>query len=134
MHLPTQAATRAELRQFGLIMAAMLILFFGGLIPWIWGWAWPVWPWIAAALFASAALVFPRGLGPIHWLWLRIGFALGWINSRIILDIAFFGMILPIGLLLRLFHDPMAKRLEPNLQTYRRPSKQPVNENLEKPF
>jgi len=49
--------TPQELRKFGLITAAMLVLFFDILIPWIWGIALPVWPLIAASILILMALL-----------------------------------------------------------------------------
>lgn len=52
---------KKELRNFGFVFAAGLILFFGLLIPWI-----------AASVFAIFAIVFPIVLSPLNWLWLKI--------------------------------------------------------------
>ncbi len=51
MHTPIgQPVSRTELRNFGLLMGAMLIAFFGLLIPLLWVLSWPLWPWIAGSL------------------------------------------------------------------------------------
>jgi len=56
-----------------------------------------------AALFAIAAIVAPRALGGIYRVWMRIGEALAWINTRIILTLIFFLVVTPTGLVMRLF-------------------------------
>ncbi len=134
MHPVGQPVTRQELRHFGLIMAVALILFFGLLIPWIWDLNWPLWPWIAAAVFAAAALIYPLVLLPVFRVWERIGLVVGWINTHILLGLVFYVIVMPMGLVMRLFHDPMERRLDTSLPSYRTPSRQPVTKNLEKPF
>ena len=124
-----------ELRQFGLVFAAGLILVFGILIPWLADRPWPTWPWLVAALFVTLALVFPRALAPINWIWLKIGHVLGWINTRIILGLVFFAIVLPIGLLMRaLGKDPMARKFDAASTSYRVPSKPHPKEQMERPF
>src|SRR5438105_4241668 len=60
----------------------------------------------SAVLFAIAALVAPRALRGIYRLWMRIGEALAWINTRIILTLIFFLVVTPTGLVMRLFGRP----------------------------
>lgn len=133
---PDNARTDAkELRQFGFIMAGGLILFFGLLIPWIWDRSFPLWPWIAAAVFVAAGLVYPKILSPIFRAWLKIGHVLGWINTRIILGLVFFVIFFPVALILRIAQkDPMARKYRPDEASYRIPSTSPPREQLEKPF
>ncbi len=134
MHLELKPGTSEELRKFGLIMGGMLILFFGLLIPWIWAFAWPLWPWVAAGVFTAVALIYPPALQPAYWLWMRMGMALGWLNTRILLGFVFYAIIMPIGFVVRLFHDPLRRRLVGDKTSYRQASKQPKSENLERPF
>ncbi len=131
---PASSPAVAELRAFGLLMGAMVGLVFGLLIPWLWGLAWPLWPWPVAAVFVLGALLVPRWLAPVHGLWLRIGHALGWLNTRLILGLVFFLIFVPVGLARRAFRDPLARRLDGGLESYRLPGRQPVKRNLERPF
>ena len=127
--------TRTQLRDFGLIMAGGLVLFFGLLIPWIWGAEFARWPWIAAAVFAVLGLLVPYVLRPLYQLWLAIGEVLGWINTRILLGVVFFVIIFPIGMFMRLFgYDPMSKRFNPQTKSYRIKSDCAPDERLERPF
>ena len=124
-----------ELRQFGVIMGVFIVLFFGLLIPWIWGLSFSTWPWIIASVFAGVALVLPVVLKPIYSVWMKLAHVLGWINTRLLLSLVFYLIILPIGVILRLSgKDPMHRKLDPELQTYRVKSKQPSIDHLEKPF
>jgi hypothetical protein len=46
--------------------------------------------------------------GWIEWVWLKLAFGLGWINSRILLSVIYFVFLLPIAWVSRLFtNDPL---------------------------
>jgi hypothetical protein len=135
MHAPQTAPSRKDLRNFGLIMAGMIALFFGLLLPWLGPMPVSVWTWVVAAGFALVGLVLPAVLGPVYRVWMKLGHVLGWINSRIILGIVFYAFVLPMGLVMRLFgKDPMARRLEREKTSYRVASKPAPREQLERPF
>lgn len=124
-----------EMRQFGLIMAGAVMLVFGLLLPWLFEHAWPLWPWIVASVFAGIGLASPSWLYPVHWVWMRIGAGIGWLNTRIILLLVFYIILLPIGLLTQLLiKDPMARRLDASATTYRVASARVPADRLEKPF
>jgi len=124
-----------ELRQFGLIMGAFVALFFGLLIPWVWGLAYSVWVWAIAATFISVALALPFLLKPIYTIWMKLAHVLGWINTRLLLGIVFYLIVLPMGLFMRLLgKDPMRRQCDSNAKSYRIKSKQPSTDRLEKPF
>jgi hypothetical protein len=60
---------------------------------------------LVAGTFAPAVLVAPN-----RW-WRRIGHALGWVNTRILLSLFFFLVLMPVGLILRLTgQDPLDSR------------------------
>ena len=126
--------SRAELRKFGLVTAAMVVLFFEILIPWIWDLKWPTWPLIVAAVLIVMALLVPAALRPVYTVWMKFAEILGWINTRIILGLIFFAMFLPFGLIMRIFNDPMRRKFDKSVDTYRVHSNLPKPENLEKPF
>jgi len=124
--------TKKELREFGLVTSGLFIIFFGLLIPWIWNFQWPIWPWIIAFTLSPLALVAPKVLKPVYIVWIRFAEILGWINTRIILTLIFFLIFLPFGLVMRIFNDPMSRKLDEKIKTYRIQSRQPKNENMEK--
>ena len=134
MLLINHQITRAELRTFGLVTAGMVVLCFGLLIPWIWSIAWPIWPLVVAAILVIMALIAPVSLRPVYKVWMRFAGVLGWINTRIILGLVFFLMFFPFGLIMRLFNDPMRRKLDKSIKTYRVLSTSPKRENLEKLF
>jgi Saxitoxin biosynthesis operon protein SxtJ len=135
MDHPPLKTDRKTLREFGLVFAAGLVLFFGLLLPWIWDRPWPRWPWIGAAVFAGVGLLLPQVLKPVYIVWMKVGLLLGWINTRIILGIVFFLLFAPLAMLLRLFgYDPMQRRLEKKLETYRQNSIRLPRDRMERPF
>lgn len=126
---------KQELRKFGLVLAAGLVLIFGLFLPWLAENPWPRWPWIAAAVFTGTALVLPQILKPLFRLWMKIGHVLGWINTRIILGTIFFVLFAPIALILRLLgKDFMNRRMDASVTTYRKESEKLPRERMEKPY
>ena len=127
--------TAKELRDFGLIMAGMLSLMFGLVLPWLFGYSIPYWPFIAAIGFAVVGLVKPLLLGPVNRVWLKISDVLGWVNTRLVMGIIFFLLIVPIGLIMRLFtKDPLNNQWSDVEKSYRIVTKVRNKEHLEKPF
>lgn len=59
----------------------------------------------AAGAFSVAAAARPGILKPVYSGWMRFGFILGWVNTRIILAVLFYLIFTPIGLAMRLFHS-----------------------------
>ena len=130
------ALTSRELRQFGLVMAAALVVVFGLALPWLFSRPLPTWPYAAAGALVALALAVPRALGPLHRVWMKVGHALGWVNTRIILSALFFVLVFPIGLLMRLFgKDTIMRSRDPNLESYRIASAPKADpKSMEKPF
>ena len=67
---------------------------------------------ITVAMAIGVVSVFiPVAAKGIEWFWLKLAFALGWVNSRILLSLVYFLFLLPIAWLSRLFtKDPLALR------------------------
>jgi hypothetical protein len=129
------APSLTELRNFGLVAGTLTAGLFGFALPWLRHRAFPIWPWALSGVLIIPALVWPPTLRRVHWVWVRIGFILGWINSRIILTILFLLVIVPMGLLMRaLGHDPVARKFDPDAPTYRVASRTRSRESMERPF
>lgn len=123
-----------ELRNFGLVTALMLLIFFDGLIPWIWNFKPPLWPLTVAAVLVVLALLVPGWLLPVYKVWMRFANALGWVNTRIILSLVFIVLFLPVGFVLRIFGDPMSRKWDDSKTSYRISSQDPKPENMNRPF
>jgi hypothetical protein len=133
--LPTHAPDARELRRFGLLMGGVIAGLFGTLIPLLKGHALPLWPWVLAALFVLPALAFPKALGPVHRVWMRIGHALGWVNTRILLTLVFYLVVTPMGLAMRaLGKDPLRRGRQTGADSHRRPSQALPRERMERPY
>ena len=113
--------TNKELRSFGLLVGGIFaVIGFWPLL--LRGDDYRPWALVLAALLIGPALVFPTSLKPIHKLWMKLGHALGWINTRIILGAIFFGVVTPMGLIRRVLRkDSMGRRPRPDLDSYRQP-------------
>jgi hypothetical protein len=136
MHTVNQEAIgRKELRDFGLITGGLFALLFGLLFPWLRRYSLPLWPWILCALLSGSALLRPPLLKYVYAGWSQFGQILGWVNSRVVLSVIFYLVIMPMGLLMRLTRgDPMARAFDPDAASYRLQSfKAPVN-HIERPF
>lgn len=141
MSHPPLNTDKKTLREFGLVFAGGLIVFFGLLIPWIFDkpWVWQAggarWPWIGAAAFAATGLLLPQALKPVYLAWMKVGHVLGWLNTRIILGIVFSLIFMPVALAFRLFgRDPMERKLDDSVASYRHPSENLPPERMERPF
>jgi hypothetical protein len=87
-------------RQFGFVMAGFFVLL---TLIWAWSASWllaALWLGIAVA-FALAAVLAPRALEPLNRLWFRLGLVLHAIVNPLFLGAMFFGVMTPIGLLMR---------------------------------
>jgi len=113
------SSTPAELRKFGLIVGGVFLVI--SLWPLVFrGEAIHLWAIIVAATLLVPAALVPMWLHPIFKAWMWIGGKLGWINTRIILGIGFFGVFTPMGITMRLLgKDPLHRKLDPLIPSYR---------------
>jgi len=107
-----------QLRSFGFLVGGVFALL--GLWPLLFGKDMRLWAVIPAGALLFLAVLVPASLGPVYRVWMKIGHVLGWINTRIILSVVFYGMFCPMGFIMRLAgKDPMRRRYEPESNTYR---------------
>lgn len=124
----------SELRQFGLVFAGLIAGIFGLLWPWLYKTSFPIWPWLVSGIIVLLALLMPSALRYLNKAWLQIGRGLGFINTRLILGLVFYLLIVPMGIVLRLRGKKRNYHFEPALNTYRKNSEQrPIN-HMEKPY
>jgi hypothetical protein len=57
--------------------------------------------------FSICGIIFPSVIYGILWIWHKLGIALGWINTRILLGAVFYLFLFPISLLVRLSKNNM---------------------------
>lgn len=110
---------RGEQRNFGLVMAAACVVV-GGLRWFVHGFA--AFPWgfvTVAAVFLALSLFLPRVLKPVLIVWLRFALLLNWVMTRVILTLAFYLLVTPVGVAMRLFgNDPLNRAWKPGADTY----------------
>ena len=130
------AMSDPELRQFGLLFGAVLVLLFGLLLPFFVGYSFPLWPWVVALLFTVLALLAPTALTPFYRGWMRFGLIAGFINTRIIMFVLYFALVVPTGLVMKLFgRDALARTTGgKNSDSYRVASTVRPNDHFERPY
>jgi polyferredoxin len=110
-----------QLRSFGLLVGGIFALV--GLWPMLFGRGLRLWAIIPAGILLVLGGLHPTSLRSVYKMWMLLGHALGWVNTRIILSIVFYGMFCPMGFIMRLRgKDPMRRRYESESKSYRVPS------------
>ena len=129
-------ADSRTLRQFGLALGTGLAVMLGLLLPWLWGSAMPLWPWLAGGSLAALGQWRPLWLRSAYRSWMPLALALGWLNTRLLLGLVFYGLLTPMGLALRcLGRDPLRRRFEPLADSYRvAATPRPDRRHFERPF
>ncbi len=113
-NIPT---TPHELKRFGLMMGLILFaiavyLFWkekGG------------YPYFAAvgAIFAGTGLLQPKLLRPVYQGWMTLAVIMGFVMTRVILTVLFFGLFTPMALIAKLLgKDLLQQRWDKNARTY----------------
>ena len=125
-----------ELKSFALTMMWAIPVLFIVIFPWIfdslvrWQVLW------FSLLLGSLYLFYPKGIYPFYRVWMSIAGVLGWINTRLLLGLVFYCMILPIGFLLRTvgklhYHANLNKN---NSSYWIKTTNKLDNDDLERPF
>jgi uncharacterized membrane protein len=132
MHI--EILDKKGLREFGLITGGMFAGLFGLLLPWLFSFDFPLWPWIVAGILWGLALLIPNSLKRIYQGWMYFALVIGWINTRLLLAIVFFLIITPIGLFMRLFGKNPVKNKPSQSTSYRNLMLPRSPKHLERPF
>lgn len=112
-----EPAAKAPDRAFGWVMG--VFFFIVAALPLWAGQPWRAWALFVAAGFIAAALLLPALLSPLNRVWMAFGEMLRRVMSPLMLAVIFFGVITPMGLLMRLFgKDPMRRRLDAKAASY----------------
>lgn len=125
---------RSELRKFGFQAGSLFAALAGWLIPWLRGHSYPIWPWVIGAALIGSSVIYPAALRYPFAVWSVTGKLLGWLNSRLILALLFYAVATPMGFVMRLMgRDPMARKFEPLVQSYRVASRRASIQRFERP-
>lgn len=104
-------------RVFGLVFAGMFLLV--AVWPLLHGEGMHKWSVGVAVAFALVALAKPTMLAAMNRLWMKLGILLGKLVSPIALGIVFYGVLSPIGTVMRLTgKDPLRLKFDPTADSY----------------
>ena len=111
--------SKRQLKDFGLLVGLGFPIVIGWIIPLFGGHSFRTWTlWVGCPLLILGLLA-PNTLFYPYKVWMKIGLALGWINSRIILGIIFLFVLEPISLFMKLMgYDPLRIKMG-NRETYK---------------
>jgi saxitoxin biosynthesis operon SxtJ-like protein len=133
-HPHTRPGTK-DLRKFGFLLGGIVLGLFGILSPLLKHKSWPLWPWTVSLPLFLLAFLFPSALRGLHWIWMRIGDVLSWVNTRILLSLLFFLVITPIAFFMKLFkRDPLSRDFAGEEASYRTQSRSAPPENMKRPY
>jgi Saxitoxin biosynthesis operon protein SxtJ len=111
-------------RAFGLVFAGMLLLiaiwplFHGKPVRWVYVGV--------AAMFALVAIAKPALLTTLNRLWIKLGVLMGKVVSPIALGILFYGVLTPLGAMIRLTgKDSLRLKFDPDSDSYWIPREPP---------
>lgn len=123
------------LRGFALTTSAILSALFGLLIPWVFDFPFPAWPWVVAAVLASWGLAAPTTLRPVYRGWMRFGSVMSRITTPLILGIIFYLVITPVAVFFRITgRNAMPGTFDSEATTYRMTRAKAQREKMERPF
>ena len=135
MNTPTRpVATLKEIRSFGFFLSLLVVLIFAGLMPWLFNQSIFLWPFVVSTVTALLALLAPSTLRPLHSLFIKLGTLLGSTNTRILLFIIFFGLFLPVSIIMWLVRRDILGRKPSTVDSYRKPSQPRPRDHFERPY
>ncbi len=117
-HMEELALSKKSLRKFGLAMSIAFLVVAGILLIRHRQYMIPFFV-AASATFIFLTLAMPVLLKPIYIIWMRLGFVLGWFNTRLLLLIMFYLIFFPVGLVMKLLgNDPLSRRIDKKTSSY----------------
>jgi hypothetical protein len=74
--------------------------------------------WIGGGLLAASGLISPAIIRPLYIGLLWLTYPIGFVFSYVLLFTVYFFIFAPVGALVRVFHDPMARRFDHGASSY----------------
>ena len=101
--------SKSKLRNFGLLIGIGFPLFIGLIMSTLMGHDFRIWTLFVSIPFLILAFISPRLLYYPYQMWMAFGHTLGWVNSKIILGLVFFLILIPISSIMKIFgYDPLS--------------------------
>ena len=123
------------LRKFAFTFGIIICLLFGLLIPYLFNYSWPKWPWIFAAIVSLWGGLLPKTFNIVYQVWMRFGLLMSKITTPLILGILFYIIITPAGIIMRIIKkDPMQRKFDADAVTYRVLSDETIKTEFERPY
>ena len=123
------------LREFGLVTGSIIAVLFGLLFPWLFELNYPLWPWYLACALGLWALLAPGTMSGLYRGWMRFGLLINKVTTPIIIGLVYFLAITPTGLVMKLLgRDPMNRKLDKQLGSYRNICNSNNKSNMENPY
>ena len=111
--------SKKTLREFGFLIAFGFPIIIGWFIPFIFSHSFREWTLWVGIISLMVTLIKPYSLYYPYKIWMKLGYILGWINSRIILGLVFILVLVPIAFIMKMTgYDPLRKKSNNN-KTYR---------------
>ena len=119
MERQNHQVSNKELRQFGFLVGGVFAVI--GLWPLLFRGESPrLWAIVLGGLLIGLGVVIPQSLKQVRRGWMQVGHVLGAINTKIILGVVYYGLITPMGLVMRLMgKDSMHRALVKEATSYR---------------
>lgn len=119
MERQNHQVSNKELRQFGFLVGGVFVVI--GLWPLLFRGESPrLWAIVLGGLLIGLGMMIPQSLKQVQRAWMQVGHVLGAINTKIILGVVYYGLITPMGLVMRLMgKDSMHRALAKEATTYR---------------
>jgi high-affinity Fe2+/Pb2+ permease len=133
--LPTASKNdKSALQSFAITMALAFPIVFMLALPWLLSNSTPMWPIYVSMLLSGLYIFAPALLYYPYIVWMFIASILGWINTRIILAIAYYLLVVPIGLFMQWRKGLEYKHQIQDDSAWTKRDKLPTKENLKDPF
>ena len=96
------------LREFGILIGFGFPFLIGWFLPFLGGHSFRAWTLLISIPSLILSISRPNLLLYPYQAWMKLGYILGWLNSRIILGLVFLIILQPIAFIMRIFgHDPL---------------------------
>ena len=114
-----ESISKKQLREFGFLIGFGFPIIIGWIIPAISGHLFRSWSLWVGCPSIILGILKPRLLSYPYKAWMKLGHALGWINSRLILGLVFLIVLLPIAIIMKIIgYDPLRSK-KGSEKTYR---------------